>query len=308
MKRIEFHAMGSRMMAAVDDDSAAAARALGRVPAWFEEWEQVLSRFRPDSELSRLNRSAGRPVKVSATLWEVFHAAREAERFTAGLVTPIALDALIAAGYDRSFELLPPVRAGCGGTPAALPDLATAVGWDAPTRSLVLPEAVHLDLGGVAKGWSAQRAAERLARCSPALVDASGDIAVSGARSSGAAWPVGINDPFHSGSYFETLALRGCGVATSGKDYHRWLWDGAWAHHIIDPRSGLPAVTDVLAATVIAATALEAEAAAKAVLILGSRAGMDWLEADPTLAGVFVLDGGDALFSRRMENYLWRQT
>jgi thiamine biosynthesis lipoprotein len=308
MKRIEFHAMGSRMMAAVDGDSRAAEEALQRVPEWFEEWEQVLSRFRPDSELSRLNRSTGRPVEVSETLWEVFHAAREAERFTAGLVTPTVLEALLLAGYDHSFELLPPAISGDGWTPAASPDLSTAVGWEASTRTLILPEAVRLDLGGVAKGWAAQRAAKRLARYAPALVDAGGDIAVSGLRKGGIKWPVGIGDPFHPENYFEILDLGGGGVATSGKDYHRWQREGAWMHHIIDPRSGSPAVTDILTATVVAPTVLVAEAAAKAALILGSQAGLDWIDTHAELAVVLVLEGGEALYSVRMKDYLRRSS
>jgi FAD:protein FMN transferase len=306
MKQIEFHAMGSRMLAAVDSPSPEAEKALGRVPGWFEQWEQVLSRFRPDSELNRLNRCTGRPVEVSATLWEVFHAARQAERFTAGLVTPTVLDALLLAGYDRSFEQLAPVQTAPIWTVPDLPDLSTAVGWDEATRTLVLPPRVHLDLGGIAKGWAAARAAARLRRYGPALVDAGGDIAVGRARAGDEPWPIGINDPLRSGTHFETLRLQKCGVATSGKDYHRWLRDGVWVHHIIDPRTGLPAVTDVLSATVVAPTAMEAEAAAKAALILGSRTGMDWLDADPGLAGVLVLDDGSRQYSARMDRYLWR--
>jgi thiamine biosynthesis lipoprotein len=294
------------MLAAVDSTSPAAEKALGRVLGWFEQWEQALSRFRPDSELSRLNRCTGQPVAVSEILWEVFHAAREAERFTAGLVTPTVLDALVGAGYDRSFELLPPVQTAPIWTVPDLPDLSTAIGWDAASRTLVLPPRVHLDLGGIAKGWAAAKASGRLARYGPALVDAGGDIAVGRARPDGLPWPVGINDPFHAGTHFETLRLRQRGVATSGKDYHRWLRDGVWVHHIIDPRTGLPAVTDVLSATVVAPTATQAEAAAKAALILGSRAGMDWLDADPGLAGVLVLEDGSRLYSARMEQYLWR--
>jgi thiamine biosynthesis lipoprotein len=306
MNRIEFRAMGSRMLAAVDSLSLEAEKALGRVPAWFEQWEQALSRFRPDSELSRLNLHTGQPVAVSETLWEVFQAAREAERFTAGLVTPTVLDVLVQAGYDRSFEQLAPVQTAPIWTIPELPDLSIAIGWDAPTRTLVLPPRVHIDLGGIAKGWAAARAVARLSRYGPALVDAGGDIAVGRTRPGGEPWPVGINDPFGSGKHFETLRLKQCGVATSGKDYHRWLRDGVWVHHIIDPRTGLPAVTNVLAATVVAPTAMEAEAAAKASLILGSQAGMDWLDADPGLAGVLVLEDGSRLYSARMDKYLWR--
>lgn len=305
MKRIEFHAMGSRMLAVVDSASPRAEKVLNQVPAWFEEWEQALSRFRTDSELSRLNRSGGRPVRVSDTLWEVFHATREAERFTAGLVTPTVLDALLEAGYDRSFELLPPVQTADLETILKLPDLSTAISWDGPARTLTLPESVHLDLGGIGKGWAAQNAVKRLSTYGSALVDAGGDIAISGPRPDGEAWSVGIHDPFQPDTHFETLKLSRCGVATSGKDYHRWRRDGVWYHHIIDPRTGRPAATNVLAATVIAPTAVQAEAAAKAALILGSWEGMDWLEADPGLAGVLVLDSGDYLYSQRMGNYLW---
>ena len=104
MKRIEFRAMGSRMLALLDSTASQADETLARLPAWFEEWEQALSRFRPGNELDLLNRSAGRPMSVSRTLWEVFQAACTAEKFTGGLVIPTVLDALVGAGYDRTFE------------------------------------------------------------------------------------------------------------------------------------------------------------------------------------------------------------
>ena len=338
MKRIEFHAMGSRMLALLDADSGNAEQALESVPAWFEEWEQVLSRFRPGSELDRLNRSNGLPMAVSQAFWEVFQASRAAEQFTGGLVTPTVLDALVAAGYGRSFESLPSIQAGDGYTlsgpreefPGSFEDFPSSVGvypgsvgvypssdgvypgscevivWDVLTRSLVLPENAHIDLGGVAKGWAADQAARRLSRFGPALVNSGGDIAISGPTSNGQPWPVGVEDPFQAGIHFETLKLLRCGVATSGKDYHRWLKDGLWHHHIIDPRTGLSADTNVLAATVVAPTVMEAEAAAKAVLILGSRAGLEWLAADSGLAGILVLENGKSTYSQNMEKYLWR--
>lgn len=308
MKRIEFHAMGSHMLALVDSSSPTVETAMERVPAWFEEWEQTLSRFRSESELSRLNRLAGEPVNVSETLWDVFQAALEAERRTFGLVTPTVLDSLIFAGYDRSFDLMPDASSMPMSTLTAfLPDPVTAIGWDASTHTLFVPPSTHLDLGGVAKGWAAHQAAQRLSKHGPALVDAGGDIAISGPRLSGDSWPVGISDPVQSETYFEVLQLHHGGVATSGRDYRRWLQGSAWQHHIIDPRTGLAATTDVLSATVIAPTVMEAEAAAKAAFILGSRDGMDWLEATPSLAGVLVLDTGEHMYSQNIEHYLWRE-
>jgi FAD:protein FMN transferase len=306
MKRIEFRAMGSRMQALLDSTSHAADDALQSLPVWFEEWEQALSRFRPGNELDRLNHSDGRPISVSQTLWDVFLAARTAEQFTGGLVTPTVLDALVWAGYEHSFESLPALQTGPSFASLGMPGSSGILVWDVPTRSLVIPASVHLDLGGIAKGWAADQAVRRLSHLGPVLVDAGGDIAIRAPLRDGQAWPVGIDDPFNSGAHFETLKLESGGVATSGKDYHRWLKDGTWQHHIIDPRTGLPADTDILAATVVAPTIMEAEAAAKAVLILGSHAGLDWLEADSGLAAILVLEDGSRIYSRNMEDYLWR--
>jgi thiamine biosynthesis lipoprotein len=305
MNSIEFHAMGCRMMAVVDNESPAAESALKNLPVWFEDWEQVLSRFRFDSELSRLNRSAGQSVEVSETLAEVFQAARRAENFTGGLVRPTILDALIDAGYDRSFDLMSAARVTAPEAGLALPHLTTVIDWDASTRTLFLPEFGHLDFGGVAKGWATGQAVDRLKQFGPTLVDAGGDIAISCLRADGQPWSVGILDPFRPETHFETLRLERGGVATSGTDYHRWQVDGGWRHHLIDPGTGLPAESDVLTATVIAPDALLAEAAAKAVVIAGGQSGLEWLESDPTLAGVLILQSGEALYSRRMPAYLW---
>ena len=96
------------------------------------------------------------------------------------------------------------------------------------------------------------------------------------------------------------------GVATSGRDYRRWTRNGTWQHHILDPRTGRPAQSDVLSATVIAPTAYEADVAAKTALILGSRDGLEWIEAHPALAGLLVTDEGQVIRSQRLNDYLWR--
>lgn len=304
--KIEFKAMGCRTLAIVDNPAESTPALLERVPAWFEEWEQCLSRFRPNSELNHLNALAGWPVQVSETLWQVFQAAMEAEKASSGLVTPAVLQALVAAGYDCSFDALPRDRdtASACGWPSA--GSLAEVSWDESTRSISLPSDVQLDFGGVAKGWAAHQAAKRLAGCGPALVSAGGDIAISAEQSDGSPWLVDVDDPFQAGEYIETLMLGRCGVATSGTDYRRWKQGRRWNHHIIDPRTGLPAQTEIFAATVIAPTVMEAEMSAKAALILGSQRGMEWLESKPELAGMLVLENGEQLHSRRMEQFLWR--
>lgn len=323
MQRLEFHAMGCQMLAVLDSDAPAAARRLARVPGWFAGWERQLSRFREDSELNRLNRAAGRPVPIGAVLWDVLQAAVEAAQRSGGLVVPTLLDALDAAGYDRSFDRLPPdgdtgtrignhdpaSRSTSGDRQSPVAGAAPvdwrAIELDERARSVRLPPGVRLDLGGIAKGWAADRAARRLGTHGPVLVDAGGDIAVSGPRADGSAWPIGVADPAAPDRQVELLLLGAGGVATSGRDYRRWRQGKVWQHHILDPRTGRPAETDVLSATVIAPTTRVAEAAAKAALILGGRAGVAWLEAQPLLAGLLVLENRRVLRTRRLQNYLW---
>lgn len=299
--------MGCQMMAAIDSSSRRGAEVLDHVPEWFEAWEQCLSRFRPDSELCRLNELAGQPVQVSRTLWEVFEAAQRAEAFTQGLVTPVVLDALVRSGYDRSFEQLaldvPGVQTSGQVTPVSLQQ----VFLNETTRTLQLPTGMHLDFGGIAKGWAAEQAARRLRPYGPALVDAGGDIAISGLRSSGEPWAIGVEAPGQPGSEAEILLVGRGGIATSGIDYRRWQQAGKWQHHIIDPRSMQPVETDVLSVTVVASDLSTAEAAAKTTLILGSQAGVRWLEAQAGCAGMLALGNGTRLYSRGIQSYLWRE-
>ncbi len=313
MQRLTFRAMGCHMLAILDSDEPANMEQLQQVQGWFEEWEQCLSRFRENSELSRLNRRAGRQVQLSDVLWEVLQTACDAAQWSGGLVAPTMLDALEAAGYDRSFEALDPSNA---------PERPRQrqfgsnewrdIEWYADSHSVCLPPGLRLDLGGIAKGWAADEAARRMGKVAPTMIDAGGDIAVTGPMSDGKGWPVGVADPASPADTcdprpLELLMLNGGGVATSGRDYRRWQFKGKWQHHIIDPRTGLPAETDVLAATVLAPTACEAEVGAKAALILGSRDGLDWLEARQDMAGLLVLEDGRVLRSRRLKGYLWSE-
>lgn len=312
MKRLAFRAMGSRMLVVVDSDDPLADRTLGRAPGWLEAWEKTLSRFREASELSRLNRGQGRVIRVSLRLWAALRMALRAARMSEGLVTPTVLPALEAAGYARSFDSIAgrsgrSAEDGSAGEQAPPPPSADwrRIECDPATRTVRLPAGVRIDLGGTAKGWVAERIARRLAALGPVLVDAGGDVVVSGPRSDGGPWPVAVSDPLEPDRELELLMVSRGGVATSGREYRRWRHDGVWRHHIVDPRTGRPAETDVLTATVVAPTAVEAEVAAKVALILGSSEGMDWIERRPSLAGLVVLESGRALRSSRLSGYLW---
>ena len=239
----------------------------------FHRLEALLSRFRDDSELSRLNRDGS--LEAGPDLLRVVELALAARDRTGGRFDPTVHDAVVAAGYDRSFEdIVPESHVRCQ-APAVAGGAVSVRG-----SRIVLDPGVHLDLGGIGKGYAAERAAELLALAGPCLVNAGGDVATRGG-----AWPIGVEtaaEPL-------TLELRGAALATSGRDRRRWRRGGRELHHLIDPRTGAPAETDLLRVTVVAPDAVEAEVAAKALFLAGADAAA--AEADAAgLAAVLVTD------------------
>ena len=291
------------MMAALDNPSARAQNRLDRVPEWFDVWEQSLSRFRQDSELSKLNQSMGMMQTVSPVLWDVFLLSLEVAGRSSGLINPLVLDALLQAGYSQSFEKMKPSDNGNHSTPRSPIPTVDGLHWDASSRAIQLAPNTHLDFGGIAKGWAAQTAMNKLKIYAPSLVDAGGDIAISGWRADGKPWLIAIADPRQPGEQLGMLQVGRCGIATSGTDYRRWKTGSDWQHHIIDPRSGKPAETDVLSVTAVAPTVIEAEMAAKVVLISGSQHGLEWLDKQPLIEGLVVLEDGSILESQKFKQY-----
>lgn len=304
MQKMNFRAMGCEVTALWDTPNPFP-HAWSLLPLLFEGWEQHLSRFRADSELVLLNTRAGEPVPVSETLGTVLEIAQMAAVMSEGLVVPTILEQLEAAGYTRSFEMLRPVGGGSG-TTRPVPDWQL-IEYDATDRVVTVPSGVRLDFGGVAKGWAADKVAHRFGVHGPVLIDVGGDIAVSGKRWDGTPWPIAVANPLSDDpdASVALLMLSGGGVATSGRDYRRWQQDGRVMHHLIDPRTGLPATTDVLTATVVAPCAVEAEIAAKVVLLRGKDDGLAWIDHQPTLAALVICDDGTVHRSARWMNYCW---
>lgn len=297
---ISFRAMGCQVNVWLETEGDGAA-ILREVPGWVETVEASLSRFRAESELSRLNDHVGSWVDVSPTLYTAIAQARRAARVTDGLVTPLVLPALLAAGYDRSFEALrqssPDTRSRPG--PREPDYLAALTRWhaiqlDAEGGRVRLPG--PLDLGGTAKGWTAEIIADRLSAHGVCLVDLGGDIVGRGGP-----WPVELHDPFQPDTPFATFSLLDRAVATSGTDFRRW---GAGEHHIIDPRRGTPADTDLLSVTVIHPDAVLAEAFAKAVLLQGGLDGLAWLAHFPDAAGLAFDHDARVLATENIKRYI----
>ncbi|WP_322495873.1 FAD:protein FMN transferase [Chloroflexus sp.] len=304
MQQLSFRAMGSTITVIIDSDDPTARSVLTAARKTFLRYERMLSRFRPHSELSALNRRAGHgTVRVGQTLWRAVQQALWAARLSDGWVTPTVGAALVAAGYDHNFSAL--TNGSAAGESKPAPDWRL-IGYDPRRRTISLPAGMQLDLSGSAKGWTAALVARRLGRRFPALVDAGGDIAVSGPRRDGSSWPVEVADPQTPDQGTELLLIRRGGVATSGIDYRRWQQAGRWQHHLIDPHTGAPAVTDLLSVTVVAPTLPLAEMAAKTVLLRGAESGLRWLKARPQLAALLVSTDGQIIRSPALERYCWR--
>ena len=257
MERRSFPAMGTTIDLVLETEDAGAAQiAFDAAEAEFERLEQIMSRFRPDSELSQLNRRGA--IDASQELAEVIATAVAARESTDGRFDPTVHDALVAAGYDRTFDELP-----ADGDEAAT-GLSTACdgGIEIDGRRIVLAPGVRVDLGGIGKGFAAERVAAQLALIGPALVSAGGDVAVRGIPAEGS-WAVAVDETL-------TLGLERGGLATSGRDRRHWHRAGVEQHHLIDPTTGLPSRTDLIRVTAIAADAVQAEVLAKTLFLGGS--------------------------------------
>lgn len=261
--------------------------------AVIRDGERRFTRFSPDSELMQLNRSAGEWRQVSNEMFDLLKDAKSYVAPTRGLFNPAVLPALVASGYDRSIELLPDDSS--GPAEAASPSAATnfaELETDPDGRRVRLPHGMQIDLGGIAKGWLATRAAESIAPYADnCAVSAGGDITVVGLPKDAEGWPVGVEDPRQPEKDITTLLVRSGSVATSSVTKRKWRQAGKLKHHIIDPRTGQPAQSPWLSVTVVAPSATEAEAFAKACLIGGptlapqlvaNRPGMAYLAIDRT--------------------------
>jgi FAD:protein FMN transferase len=239
--------------------------ALERCEQWIREAEARFTRFLPDSELAGLNTSDGRYVPVSPEMFAMLQAALWAFEESDGLVNAAVLPALAAAGYDRPFRqgltepsVLHPVQ---------LPPLPEVLILDLATRSAALAPGAALDLGGIVKGALADQLIDELG--DDAVCNLGGDLRVRGAGPEGDGWHIALCDR-------SVVALPDGAVCTSGTSGRRW---GHSMHHLIDPRTGMPAKTDVAEVSVVTDSALRGEVYAKSAVLLGAAAGTAFLEA-----------------------------
>jgi FAD:protein FMN transferase len=273
-----FGVFGTTAVLVVTDKAALpAARSLA--DAELAAIDLACSRFRPDSELSILNTSAGEPRAVSEFFAELIEHALRAAELTDGDVDPTCGRAMAAAGYDRDFD---EVRAGAGRTASMTAGPVpgwTSVRLDRERRMVRLDNGAQLDLGSTAKAAAADRCAALIAAelGGGVLISLGGDIAVAGTPPDGG-WQVKVTDDHAAGPEApgQVVMIGSGGLATSSTTVRTWTAGGRPMHHIIDPRTGAPAVSRWRTVSVAAATCTDANIASTAAIIR-SEAAPDWL-------------------------------
>ncbi len=286
------------------------ARARAEVERELRAIDVACSRFREDSELSRVNRARGAWVAISPLLAEALELALRAAELTGGDVDPTVGRALELSGYDRDWsELSPAPAAPPHGDPAhgdpARGERASGVrarvraGWrevslDGAAGRVRVPAGMRLDLGASAKAWAADRAARAAAGACGcgALVSVGGDVASAGAAPAGG-WRIRVTDDHRSGESADgqTISIVSGGLATSSTAVRRWLHRGGRMHHIIDPATGAPARTRWRTVSVAAASCVDANTASTAALVRGAGAER-WLAQLQLPARLVDNDGG----------------
>ena len=266
------------------------------------ELEALWSRFREDSEISRLNVAASRPVRVSPETIELVQRSLEGWQATSGAFDPTILGDLVALGYHASFEHLGqesslPLPSRRRGEPAG-------VVVDRRNQTVRLPEGAAIDSGGIGKGLAADIVAERMlaAGAEGVCVNVGGDLRVAGSPPTPSGWTVGIDDPF-GGPLLTTLALEDGAIATSSRLGRTWMRSGVLCHDLLEPATGMPASTRLAAVTVVAGRGWWAEVLAKATFLAGPSAGVALLQ-QAGATGLLLDDNRRLIAAPGMEAFL----
>jgi thiamine biosynthesis lipoprotein len=269
-----------------------AARAI--IDAELANIDLACSRFREDSELSRLNRADGAATRVGALFAEALEVALRAARLTDGDLDPTCGRALIELGYDRDFAQISPASVRIPPVAAPVPGWRR-ISYEPSLRLVHLPQGILLDLGATAKAWAADRCAAKAAGklgCG-VLVSLGGDVAVAGPPPA-QGWRIRVTDDHAApdGSPGQTVSIHGGGLATSSTTVRTWTLGATqrMAHHIVNPATGQPARSRWRTVSVAAATCVDANTASTAAIIRDERA-PQWLESLDLPARLVGTDG-----------------
>jgi thiamine biosynthesis lipoprotein len=288
---LSFRALGTSAVIATADQTCEG-YACAAVVRELDAIDRACSRFRPDSELSHVNRAGGEWTAIGPVLLEALRVALAAARDSGGLVDPTVGRTLRTSGYDSTFRV---VAARDGNAFRA--EFCSVPGWqsvelDENAATVRVPADVELDLGATAKALACDRAATAAAAVAGGtLVSLGGDIAVAGATPAGG-WPVRIADDHATplDAQGPSIGLEGGGLATSSTTVRRWRSGTVELHHLVDPRTGRPARSRWRTVSVAAKTCVDANIASTACFLLDDAPG--WLEARRLPARLVAVDGG----------------
>lgn len=272
---VTFRAMGTDVEAWLDDTSG-----VDELRDWFETVERACSRFRPESELSIINGSGDRQIEVSPLLGAVLEAAGRARTLSGGLVDAGVGGAVVDWGYDRTFTEVIGLD--------SEPEATTRPNWSIAGTLLHRAPETRIDLGGIAKGWTCDRAVEKGLAL---VVSAGGDL-----RSADPDTTATVMDPW--GREAARVHVGIGALATSSVSRRRWRVGGGEASHLMDPRTMKPVAGPVLTASAVTATAADAETAAKAVLLQGAD-GLAWADSCNWIESALVVWHDGSIFATR---------
>jgi thiamine biosynthesis lipoprotein len=284
---LAFHAMGGQAHLLVIGGRHLLDEGRRLVEALEARW----SRFRPDSDVARLNRAGGAPVRVTPETLLIMSLVVDGWKLTAGRFDPTVVRALEANGYDRTFA---EVVRGRGGPVVAVPAPGLqCVVHDVAGGTVTMPPDVGIDLGGVGKGAAADLVVLELlaAGARGVCLNLGGDLRVSGQAPQPGGWVVAVEDPFRPERELARIAIGDGAVATSSRLVRTWQRGEGSYHHLIDPRSGLPCDNGLAAVTVVAGCAWWAEVLATATMVAGAADGARLLAAHD-VTGMLVDDLG----------------
>jgi len=303
--RLQGEALGTawsvRLVTREAPDADRTAELRRRVVATLDRVDRGMSTWREDAEIVRFNRRAGaQPFRFSPETRRVVAAALALARETRGAFDPTVAPLVAlwgfgaaAAATDPDAEALARARARVGWR---------HLEWDESGGLLARVPGLQLDLSAIAKGYAVDAVAGELAAEQPLgiLVELGGEVRAFGARASGDAWRVGIENPVTPGAGLEAVvALTHRALATSGDYRQERIANGERRSHVVDPRSGVPVRNGVASVSVVAPTCMEADAVATALMVLGTDEALTWVEARPWLDALLLVRSGDRIVERR---------
>lgn len=253
-----------------------AERAVSSIQAELFRLEQLLSRYRADSDIARLNAAGGSAVTAAPETAQLVAAALELRQRTAGLFDITVAPAMDLWGFSSGEHRVPSDAE----LAAVLAHIGTAVSVDGTELTLSDPDGA-LDLGGIAKGYAGDVLADQIRQLGleSALLMLGGNVVLVGSRPNGSDWRVAVRDPQNTADYVGVLSASDCHVVTSGGYERNFQADGITYHHILDPRTGAPSDSGLLSVTVVSDSGLLADALSTALFVMGEEAAIEhWRE------------------------------